>query len=128
MDQPATPIKIFDYDQCIAAFRREAVPESLESATARGCVIRGIRCHYDFATSPAVTKLYNSRYPEIARARNARLIMSNVIPDELEDPKVQPYCIWNPDIALEDTYREIARRFPTMRYQVGRACAAAGYT
>lgn len=44
--------------------------------------------------------------------------MSNVIPDSLDDPQVQPYCIWNPDIALEDTYREIVRRYPTMRYQL----------
>jgi hypothetical protein len=53
--------------------------------------------------------------------------MSGVIPDGMENPDVQPYCIWHPDIAQEQTYRELVRRYPTMRYQVGRACAAAGY-
>ncbi|KAF3897974.1 hypothetical protein GTR04_0833 [Trichophyton interdigitale] len=43
------------------------------------------------------------------------------------DRSRHPYCIWNPDIAAEDTYRQLALRFPSMRYQVGRACAAAGY-
>ena len=47
-----------------------------------------------------------------------------MVPDVLDD---QPFCIWNPDIAHENTYRELARRHPAMRYQVGRACAAAGY-
>lgn len=70
-----------------------------------------------------------SHYPEIARARNARLIMSNVVPDNgLEDPDRQPYCIWHPDLASEETYRELTRCYPTMRYQVGRTCAAAGYS
>lgn len=45
----------------------------------------------------------------------------------MDDPRYQPYCIWYPDIAREDTYRELAERYPSMRYQVGRACAAAGY-
>ncbi|EXM00967.1 hypothetical protein FOIG_07822 [Fusarium odoratissimum NRRL 54006] len=30
-------------------------------------------------------------------------------------------------MATEDTYRSLASKFPGMRYQVGRACAAAGY-
>ncbi|TKW55886.1 hypothetical protein CTA1_11737 [Colletotrichum tanaceti] len=37
------------------------------------------------------------------------------------------HCIWYPDVATEDTYREVVRRYPEMRYQVGRACAVAGY-
>ncbi|KAJ0163182.1 hypothetical protein CTA2_3383 [Colletotrichum tanaceti] len=37
------------------------------------------------------------------------------------------HCIWYPDVATEDTYREVVRRYPEMRYQVSRACAVAGY-
>lgn len=65
--------------------------------------------------------------PQLARARNARLIMSNIIPDGMEDPRVQPYCIWIPDVASVDTYRKLVHRYPAMLYQVGRACGAAGY-
>ncbi|RSL78794.1 hypothetical protein CDV31_017251 [Fusarium ambrosium] len=52
--------------------------------------------------------------------------MSNDIPERMTAEE-QPYCIWHPDIATEDTYRSLASKFPDMRYQVGRACAAAGY-
>ncbi|KAJ4015507.1 hypothetical protein NW752_006967 [Fusarium irregulare] len=52
--------------------------------------------------------------------------MSNQVPDQMEEDE-QPYCIWHPDIATEETYRALALKFPTMRYQVGHACAAAGY-
>lgn len=116
----------FDYEQCMSAIHGEAVPDNLESTTAQCCVVRGVRCYYGFATSPAVEELC-ADFRNIARARNARLIMSNVIPDNLDDQSTQPFCIWHPDIAREDTYRELARHCPAMRYQVGRACAAAGY-
>lgn len=52
--------------------------------------------------------------------------MSNEIP-EISTAEEYPYCIWYPDIATEETYREIAKCYPQMRYQVGRACAVAGY-
>ncbi|KAM5353886.1 hypothetical protein ACJ41O_000536 [Fusarium nematophilum] len=52
--------------------------------------------------------------------------MSNDIPERMTAEE-QPYCIWHPDIATEDTYRSLASKFPDMRYQVGRACAVAGY-
>ncbi|GKT96469.1 hypothetical protein Ct61P_14319 [Colletotrichum tofieldiae] len=61
-----------------------------------------------------------------ARARNARLIMSNVVPEITTDDD-KPYCIWYPDIASGETYRELAKRYPDMRYLVGRTCAVAGY-
>ncbi|DAA79024.1 TPA_exp: Uncharacterized protein A8136_2809 [Trichophyton benhamiae CBS 112371] len=119
--------------QLIAALRGEQVPdeEHLDNQYhAPLCLIRGIRCHYEFAASSAVKDVCVSR-PALARARNARLIMSNVIPgpEDMDDTDRtrHPYCIWNPDIAAEDTYRQLAQRFPSMRYQVGRACAAAGY-
>ena len=69
----------------------------------------------------------DSQAHQFSRARNARLIMSNIIPD-MQDPATEPYCIWYPEPASEETYRELARRYPSMRYQVGRACAAAWYT
>ena len=72
------------HGQCLAAIRGEVVPDSLESATARCSVILGVRCHYTFATSPAVERLCSGpelRIAEIACARNARLIMGNVVPD-----------------------------------------------
>lgn len=118
--------RIFNYKQCMSAMRGEAVPGKLDTTTAQCCVVRGIRCYYGFATSPAVDKLC-ADFRNFARARNARLIMSDVVPDNLDDQSTQPFCIWHPDIAREDTYRELARHCPAMRYQVGRACAAAGY-
>jgi hypothetical protein len=62
----------------------------------------------------------------IACARNARLIMSNEVPNMPIDD-VKPYCIWYPDVASEDTYRKLARQYPDMVYSIGRACAVAGY-
>lgn len=67
---------------------------------------------------------------DIARARNAQLIISNGIPTDevgLDNQARQPYSIWHPDIAREETYRELVRQCPAIRYRVGRACAAAGY-
>ncbi|KAJ5412945.1 hypothetical protein N7465_005250 [Penicillium sp. CMV-2018d] len=118
----------FDYNQCVAAMEGKRVPENLESFWHRRATIRGLRTSLEFAMSTAVMKLCSADdIPEFSRARNARLIMSNMIPD-LDNPVFQPYCIWYPDFADEDTYREVARQCPSMRYQVGRACAAAGYT
>ncbi|EFR05108.1 hypothetical protein MGYG_08117 [Nannizzia gypsea CBS 118893] len=122
------------YDaQLVAALRGNQVPdeEHLDNQFhAPICLIRGIRRHYEFAASSAVKDVCASR-SALARARNARLIMSDVIPgpEDMDDSDQtrQPYCIWNPDFAAEDTYRQLAQRFPSMRYQVGRACAAAGY-
>lgn len=118
--------------QLLAALRGEKVldKECFNQHYAPLRLVRGIRCHYQFAASSAVKDVCSSR-PLFARARNARLIMSDVIPgpegmDE-SGPTRHPYCIWNPDIAAEDTYRQLVQRFPSMRYQVGCACAAAGY-
>ena len=52
--------------------------------------------------------------------------MSDDIPERMAAEE-QPYCIWHPDIATEETYRSLASKHPDMKYQVGRACAAAGY-
>lgn len=66
--------------------------------------------------------------PEYARARNARLLMSNIIPELSPDsPELVPYCIWFPDVPNEETCRQVARKYPFLRYHVGRVCAVAGY-
>jgi hypothetical protein len=54
--------------------------------------------------------------------------MSNVNPADIDSPYEYPYCIWHPDVALENTYREVAAKYPDLRHQVGRACAVACYT
>jgi hypothetical protein len=46
----------------------------------------------------------------------------------MSSPDEMPYCVWYPGLATEDTYRELTHRYPALRYQVGRACAVAGYT
>ncbi|CAG7937258.1 unnamed protein product [Penicillium salamii] len=118
----------YDLDQCIAAIKGEKIPPDMTSLWHRRAVIRGIRDSLRFATSPAVTELCSSDNNRVfSRARNARLIMSNVI-SEIQNPATEPYCIWYPEFASEGTYRELVHRYPSMRYQVGRACAAAGYT
>lgn len=88
-------------------------------------LVHGIRHHESFAKSSEVTDIckIHDRY---ARAPNARLIMSNMIPD-MASQEVVPYCIWYPDVATEDTYRKLYHRYPEMRYHIGRACAVAGY-
>ncbi|KAI8224512.1 hypothetical protein K4K53_006573 [Colletotrichum sp. SAR 10_77] len=110
---------------CCAAIRGEKVPRDLRNIIARSSLIRGMRLHLDFATSQDVSNLC-LQDPQIARARNARLIMSDVIPSTM-GPQQEPYCIWFPKVASEDTYRQLVQRYPQMRYQVGRACAAGGY-
>lgn len=120
----------YDLDQCIAAIKGEKVPSDVTSFWHRRAVIRGIRDSLQFATSPTIIELCSgddAQSHQFSRARNARLIMSNVIPD-MQAPATEPYCIWYPEPASEETYRELARRYPSMRYQVGRACAAAFYT
>ncbi|KAK8006028.1 hypothetical protein PG991_012325 [Apiospora marii] len=110
---------------CFAAIKGEKVPQDAQSPVAKASLIRGIRLHYSFATSTAVNKLCD-QVAQLARARNARLIMSNQVPEQMAETE-RPYCIWHPDLASEDTYRQLARQYPDMRYHAGRACAAAGY-
>ncbi|OBT51233.1 hypothetical protein VE04_09110 [Pseudogymnoascus sp. 24MN13] len=110
--------------ECSAAIRGEKLPNDLSLEATRLCIIRGIRYHPGFAT-----ELYSlgDQYPELIRALNARSIMSNIIPN-MKKAHEFPYCIWHPNVASESIYRELARRYPQMRYQAGRACAVAGYT
>lgn len=54
--------------------------------------------------------------------------MNNNVPDIYTSrPQTLPYCIWYPDLAKESTYREVAKRYPQLKYHVARACAIAGY-
>lgn len=110
---------------CFAAIKGEKVPQDTHSPVAKASLIRGIRSHYSFATSTAVNQLCD-KDAQLARARNARLIMSNQVPEQMAETE-RPYCIWHPDLASQETYRQLARQYPEMRYHAGRACAAAGY-
>ncbi|KAH8429506.1 uncharacterized protein LDX57_007168 [Aspergillus melleus] len=107
-------------EECLLAIRGQQLPRGLGFTTTRLCVVRGIRYHPGFATE------LHGTLPLFTRALNARRIMSNDIPD-MENPEDFPYCIWYPEQATEDTYRRLASRYPGMKYQVGRACAVAGY-
>lgn len=88
-------------------------------------VARRIRKNYNFAISSEVAALAK-RSDKIARARNARLIMSNEIPVEML-PQHVPYFMWYPDVPSEETCKQLVQKYPDMKYQVGRTCAVAGY-
>ncbi|KAL2020598.1 hypothetical protein VTK56DRAFT_8186 [Thermocarpiscus australiensis] len=113
-----------------AAMSGQAVPHILPPAVSEmtvWCLIHGIRRNDGFAT-----ELHgNPELPVITRALNARAIISNRVPD-VEGEESMPYCFWHPDLPSEETLRAVLSRyqarFPSLRYQVGRACAAAGYT
>lgn len=119
--------KIYSEEICKAALRGEKLPTNDPSRMAHVtglCVLRGIRNHHGFAAE--LLPRSSEQDPVFARALHARAIMSNEIPD-ISAAEEFPYCIWYPDTASKDTYRQLARRYPQMRYQVGRACAVAGY-
>lgn len=130
LDSFGDPVPACDPDQSAWAMKGEDIPVDLSSFWHRRAVVRGIRDSLAFATIPEIVELCSGDDDQaylFSRARNARLIMSDTIPD-MQNPATQPYCIWYPDLASEETYREVARQYPSMRYQVGRACAAACYT
>jgi hypothetical protein len=105
----------------------EVLPQDLACKRARQSTVHGIRHHINFAQSAKVTELASLAGNELfARARNARLIMSNEMPAIMTN-ETSPYCIHYPDVASEEAYRDLAKRYPNIRYQIGRACAVAGY-
>lgn len=121
----------FHEADCESALQGQKLPEQLGNGVVRLCLVSGIRQHATFARSAKVSDLcYMEGQEMFVRARNARLIMSDQVPSVKQMPNLDsyPYCIWYPDIASEDTYRKVATVFPNMRYQVGRACAVAGYS
>ncbi|XP_044715645.1 uncharacterized protein HRG_10826 [Hirsutella rhossiliensis] len=77
----------------------------------RFSIVRGIRHHLEFATGEAA--VLKGLLPAFTAAINARLIMSNRIP-ETKDSREMPYCIWHPNVPSEETLRQ--------------SCAVAGYT
>lgn len=114
----------------LAALRGQELSDAalLRSKQGRQAVIHGIRHHLSFAQLPPVVALCQQpEYTALARARHARLIMSNIVP-EMGDDAVLPYCIWHPETATEETYRNVAKMYPHLKYSVARACAVAGYT
>jgi len=120
----------FSAADCESALRGETLPENLGNRVVQLCLVSGIRQHASFARLAEVTDLCRTAGQEMfARARNARLIMSDEMPgpELMGDKTSYPYCIWYPDVASEDTYRKVAAAYPDIRYQVGRACAVAGY-
>ena len=115
-------LKKYSDEACFAALRGREIPRALGCSVTRTCVLRGMRYHRGFGAELRDIP----DYPEFTRALNARDIMSNIIPDMKEDHEF-PYCIWYPEVAAEETYRALASKYQRMRYQVGRACAVAGY-
>ncbi|CAK7218965.1 hypothetical protein SCUCBS95973_003661 [Sporothrix curviconia] len=93
----------------------------------KACVLRGIRFHDGFATE-LLDAEEGENSSAFRRALHARAIMSDRVPAVIASDEDMPYCIWYPDTASEATYRKLVRRFPRMRYHVGRACAVAGYS
>jgi hypothetical protein len=115
-------LNFFEYDKsaCGAAIRGEKIPHALGLQLTRNCSVHGIRYH------PGFGKELRGAFPEFTRALNARSIMRNQIP--LMSSEIEfPYCIWHPQVATEATYRELVCRYSNLTYQVGRACAVAGY-
>ncbi|KAF4973151.1 hypothetical protein FSARC_495 [Fusarium sarcochroum] len=118
-------IRFLKYGDLRAAIRGESVPEEFPHDLTTKCLVAGIRHHDGFAQDLRRKTLH----PSVKRALNARDIMSNRVPT-MDRPESIPYCFWHPDVPNEDTLRQLLRDYPTplMRYQVGRACAAGGYT
>ena len=124
-------------DDCLLAIRGERLPSynALHGFEASRSVIHSIRYHEAFANSTEVLALLEKpsssshNNTSFKRARLARLFMSNIIPEfDSSNIDLVPYCIWHPNLATEGTYREVARRYPCLRYKVSRAYAVAGYT
>ncbi|KAK1977237.1 hypothetical protein LZ30DRAFT_803465 [Colletotrichum cereale] len=115
------------HEDAVAAFEGKRLPYDLGRELTRLCVVRGIRFRAEFCFGPAA--VLEGSLPLFTRALNARVIMSNRVPD-IDPDRLQdmPYCIWFPDLPSEDTLQELVRRCPAMAYQAARASAVAGYT
>ncbi|KAL2851352.1 hypothetical protein BJX68DRAFT_266263 [Aspergillus pseudodeflectus] len=113
-------------DDGVAAIQGKSIPPFPMNEVTICCLVRGIRYRDGFAQD-----LHgNPKVPMVTRSLNARAIMSNRVP-AMTAPDHFPYCFWHPDVPQEETLRQLLARYPgndLMRYQVGRACAAGGYT
>lgn len=123
----STTSEHYDRKDALKALRGEALPKHRDCPLMMLCIIRGILHSPSFAEGEAAVLYGLPQYPEYTRALNARAIMSGRVPD-MNRPAEMPYCIWYPDVASEDAYRQLVSRYPQMRYNVARACAVAGYT
>lgn len=73
----------FSAAECESALRGQTpLPKHLGNCVVQLCLVSGIRKHVDLARSVDVADLCRIEGQDIfARARNARLIMSNEVPD-----------------------------------------------
>ncbi|KAL3476668.1 hypothetical protein BJX99DRAFT_258215 [Aspergillus californicus] len=97
------------------------------------CIIRGIFHNTLFAKWWSLQDLSIGRYDpstsyQIDCAITARFIMSNDLSRILRRPNRKPDCIWYPVHASSETYRELARRVPSMAATASHACIVAGYS
>jgi hypothetical protein len=110
----------YDKSACEVAIRGKEIPHALGLSLTRHCIIRGIRYHHGFGEELCGVLLV------FTRALNARRIMSDQIPSMGSESEFL-YGIWHSQVAAEETYRELVRRYPNMVYQVDRVCAVARY-
>ncbi|KAH9885374.1 hypothetical protein F4778DRAFT_799173 [Xylariomycetidae sp. FL2044] len=115
----------YDRQDVLHALRGENLSEHLGYPLIKLCITSGILHRPSFAEGEAAVLRRLPGHPVFTRAINARAIMSNRVPDmdPAAHPEELPYCIWYPDVAHQDTYRQLVRRYPQMRYQAARACA-----
>lgn len=109
----------------LAAVQGKRVPGqgALQEYMVWRATIHGIRYNEALTRLSELETACLERY-DLAQASNARLIMSNEIP-KIHQPEVKPYCIWHTQVACEPTHRNLAFRYPDVRYQVGRGTGAA---
>lgn len=122
--RPSRTYGLDDSGRNLAAIQGKRIPDDPTNQIAQLFVARGIRIHDDLARE------LHGHLPEFTRALNARAIMSNRVPN-IKSPDDFPYCFWHPDIPAERTLRVLVEKYPgndLLRYQVGRACTAGGYT
>lgn len=105
-----------------AALRAKEIPHALGHPLHRLCEVSGIRYNSGFGLE------LRGLLAVSTRSLNARDIMGNIIPNDLDSEDHVPYYIWRAEVATQDTYRQLVRRYPRMVYQAGRACAVAGCT
>jgi hypothetical protein len=110
----------YDKDVCEAAIHGEDIPYALGLPLTRHRIVRRIHHHHGFGEE------LRGVLPEFTQALNGRSIMSDHI-TLMSGESEFPDRTWHPQVAAEATYREVIRRYPDMAYQVGRACAVAGY-
>lgn len=100
--------KCYDEEECFAAIRgknKYLVPWGRPPHISAQSAVS--------VTTLALLRSYTAKAKSIRSlcALKARSIMSGIVSD-MNELHEFPYCIWHPDIAIEATYRELARRYP----------------